>query len=119
MEEAMKAFYDFWSSFDIPAYPEDGVPDDAVLPYITYNVIIPHWASSAVVNARVWYRSTSYAEVTAKAQAISERIGEGVAIGGGVYLFKEDNFLQFQPYDASEDTIKVAYLSMIAHVLSN
>ena len=121
-QELLRALYQFWSGFDIPAYIEENVPTEATLPYITYSVSIPEWKDNDIVNARVWYEGTSYADIAAKLDQISNAIDDGVSIstGSGVaYLFKDTNFIQFQPYEASKDTIKVAYLSMVLHVLTN
>lgn len=109
------ALYSFWSSFGIPAYIEGYAPDDAVEPYITYELKKPNWTALTVVTARVWYRDTSYVGITGKIDEISERIGEGVLIPCGegfLQLFKDDEFVQFQPYEV-DDTMKVAYLSMV------
>ena len=35
--DKQQAIHGFWSSFGITAYDENSVPDDAELPYITYN----------------------------------------------------------------------------------
>ena len=110
----VKSLYEFWSSFGIPAYAEDGVPDNAVLPYITYSVVNPDWDSASSINARVWYRDTSYVSISSKLDEISDRIGDGLSIATEndmVILFKDDNFIQFQPYN--DNTMKIAYLSMI------
>lgn len=119
-DDLLKALYQFWSQFGIPAYAEESVPSDAVLPYITYSISIPEWKDTTITNARLWYAGTSYTEIAAKLDEISQVIGEGVSIktdGGVIYLFKDNNFIQFQPYEASNDSTKVAYLSMVQHVL--
>lgn len=33
-----QAIQAFWESFGVPAYEESTVPDDAVMPYITYSM---------------------------------------------------------------------------------
>jgi hypothetical protein len=114
MRATATALYSFWSSFGIPAYVEGYVPDDAVEPYITYELKKPNWTSLTVTTTRVWYRDTSYIGITGKVDEIGERIGEGVLISCGegfLQLFKDDEFVQFQPYEA-DDSVKVAYLSM-------
>lgn len=108
-----KALYQFWSGFSIPAYPEQLVPDDAVLPYITYDVKAPYWRGASPYNARVWYKGTSMIPILSKVSEIDEEIGDGIRIAYGngcLFLFKEDLFFQMQPSD--DETIKIAYLSM-------
>lgn len=120
MTDLARALYTFWSGFEIPAYPENGVPDDAKLPYITYSISKPEWRSTSIINARVWYRDTSLVAISNKVDQISDAIGEGITLktsNGLIGLFKDDNFLQFQPTEEMVE-IKIAYLSVIIHALT-
>lgn len=81
----------FWSSFDLPAYDENTVPDDAVLPYITYEVTDDFFGQDRQLSASLWYRSTSWAEITEKEQEIADFIGRGgrmLAVDGGAIWLK-------------------------------
>lgn len=121
MKNTAQGLYEFWSSFDIPAYPEYAVPDTAQLPYITYELTQPNWRDSSPYYARVWYKDTSYTNITEKIDEISNAIGEGIRIvtdDGYIFLFKDAMFIQFQPMDAVDEFMKVAYLQMICHVLA-
>ena len=121
MIDVGKALYKFWSGFSIPAYPEYSVPDDAQLPYITYDIDAPAWRDSSIYNAKVWYRDTSFVDIFNKVAEISDAIGEGVRlpmIKGSIFLFKEANFFQMAPQENDADNMKVALLTMIIHVLS-
>ena len=117
--DVAKTLYSFWSGFNIPAYPENSVPDEASLPYITYLISAPDWKEQVIVNARVWYRDTSLQSILAKIDEISSAVGEGISLSsesGCVYLFKDSNFVQFQPSEAMVD-MKVAYLTLILHAI--
>ena len=85
-----QAVHAFWSSFGIPAYDEDTVPDNATLPYITYESISDFMGATIAVTPSIWYRSTSWAEVTAKEMEIAEAIGRGGKMifcdGGGFWI---------------------------------
>lgn len=119
MRGVAKGLWQYWNSFDIPAYPETAVPDDASLPYITYDIVSPNWSGEAFFSARVWYEDTSFDAITKKVDEISEDIGEGKRIvidGGFMFLFKEDNFAQIEQMD--EDGVKCAYLQMTLHALA-
>ena len=121
MTAVLKELYDFWNGFTINAYPERAVPDDAQLPYITYDLKQPNWRGATTYNVRVWYKDTSYTTIAGKVSEISQAIGEGVRLnaeGVIIYLFKDENFLQWQPVEEEEEGLKVAYLSMIIHVLA-
>lgn len=120
MKQVVKALYDFWSSFGLPAYPENNVPysEDGLTPveppYITYRVVRPEWRSQVSTYARVWYKDTSFKDISEKVDEIESRIGEGVMLptdNGFLLLFKDINFCQYEPTDDSR--LKVAYLSLI------
>lgn len=113
MINSASALYSFWSSFGIPAYGEGNIPDDAVLPYITYNITDPHWSDQASTFAKVWYRGTSNTAIATKVREIKQRIGDCISLpvdDGSIYLFPEENFAQFQE---DEDGTKMAYLSLV------
>lgn len=115
MTQTATALFQFWSSFGIPAYPDDAVPDNAEYPYITYELIEPYWMQEVAMSARVWYRSRSFVEISAKLDEISEVLDTGASVktdSGSIKLFWDNNKIQFQPYDIDPD-VKVAYLRYI------
>jgi len=119
MTNTAKALYQFFSSFGLPAYVEYSPPEDAQLPYITYQVVEPDWHDGGSFYARVWYRSSSYTAINAKVDQIKAAIGEGISIpteGGAVYLSKAAPFIQNMPMEG-DDTLKVVYLNfnIMAH----
>ena len=114
------ALYQFFSGFGIPAYVEYNPPDDAELPYITYQLIEPDWDDGGTFYARVWYRSMSLVAINAKLDEIKNAVGEGVSIrtpGGAVYLTKGTPFIQHMPMEG-DDTLRVAYLNFNIHALT-
>lgn len=76
------ALYQFWSSFDITAYPSNRVPEDTTFPFITYEPIIANWwtgtAAASAVN--VWYHTESEAIPNKKAKEISDRLQGGTTV---------------------------------------
>lgn len=80
----------FWSSFDLPAYDENTVPDKAVLPYITYESGDDFFEEKMARSASLWYRSTSWESITEKADQIAAYIGRGGKMitvdGGGIWI---------------------------------
>ena len=106
------ALYGFFSSFNLDAYVEYSVPDDAHLPYITYQVLEPGWNDNGTIYARIWYRSTSYVAINAKVDEIRAAIGEGISLptgNGAVYLTQGTPFAQNMPMEG-DNTLKVVYL---------
>jgi len=74
MNDKWQAIHAFWNSFGIPAYDETSVPGDAVMPYITYNAAVSEFESTVMLNASLWYNSTSWAAISQKADEIAQSI---------------------------------------------
>lgn len=114
MRSTANALYGFFSSFGIPAYLENAIPDNAQMPYITYELREPEPLASTFFHASVWYRDTSIDAISRKVDAIRSAIDRGIGIetdSGAIYLFQGDQFAQMMS-DPNPET-KRAYLSMI------
>ena len=83
----------FWQSFGIPAYDENSVPDDAQLPYITYEAAIGSFGDVVPLSASVWYYGGSWAEVSQKVDEISRKLNGWhlVSLGAGQYIYLKKN----------------------------
>jgi len=116
MTSTALALYRFFSGFGIPAYVTDNIPDDATMPYITYDLIEPIPLSRGILNASVWYRDTGYAAISAKVDEIEAAINTGVSLktpSGAVHLFRERSGAFCQMRNDPNRETKRAYLSMI------
>ena len=80
MRDEWTALNTFWNSFSIPAYDSNTVPDDASFPYITYEASIGNLDNKVLLNARLWYRTTSWAGISQKAKEIISTVGGGYGI---------------------------------------
>lgn len=93
----VQALHSFWSGFGLKAYDATHVPDEAVLPYITYEVSTDSFGEQLSQTASLWYRSSSWKDIQEKELEIAEYIGRGgrmVAYDASVgYL---DNVLLYQ-----------------------
>ena len=69
-----QAYNAFWSGFGIPAYEENTVPEGAVLPYITYQVITDDLTGVVMPTASIWDRSTSWKKVDDLSEYIAYKI---------------------------------------------
>lgn len=120
MVDKEKALHTFWSGFDLKAYDENSVPDNAVLPYLTYNVSVSGYDETTMMNVSLWYRSTSWAAITEKAEEISRAIGlSGKTLSyddGKIYLTRGNPFSQRMSDE--DDTIRRIYINVIAEYLS-
>lgn len=113
-----QAIHSFWSSFGLPAYDENTVPDDAVMPYITYSVSTGSLEDQLSLGGSVWYRSTSWAEAARKVNQIAEFIGAGghriMRIDDGyLYLTKGVPFSN-RMSDPGDDMTRRVYINVNA-----
>lgn len=115
------AIYEFWNSFGLTAYEENSVSEDASFPYITYQLATDSFGNSVLLTASLWFHSSSWVEINALTEDISEAIGMGGRIlrydGGSVWLKRGSPFAQNMG-DESDDLIKRKYLNVEAEFLS-
>lgn len=113
----------FWESFGIPAYDENTVPDDAVMPYITYQAAVGSFEDIIPLSASVWYKSMSWREISQKVDEISERLNGWtlVNLGNHQYIYlKKNRDSQFaqRMADEASNLIRRVYLSLSAEFLT-
>ena len=72
MSDKMSALNTFWNGFGWKAYDETTVPDDAVLPYITYEAAVDEFGHEVALTASLWIRSTSWTDIVAKEMQIAK-----------------------------------------------
>ena len=73
----LQTLHAFWSGFGLKAYDENSVPDDAEMPYITYQASNDSFGHMLVQTASLWYRSSGWSDITAKEQEIANYITRG------------------------------------------
>ena len=114
--DKLQAYHAFWSSFGLKAYDETSVPDTATLPYITYEASSDFFGTDLAMTASLWYRSTSWADITAKEKAIASDIGRGGKIvsytGGGIWIRRGTPWAQRMP-DSTDDMVRRIVLNVI------
>lgn len=102
--------YKFVSSFGLEAYQEHSVPDEAIFPYLTYSVSTDSFSGNEVpITISLWYRTTSWLAINAKAEEISTAIGYGGAIvscDGGKMWIKRGQPFAISMGDNTDDLIK-------------
>lgn len=122
--DRMQALNDFWNSFEWKAYDENTVPDNAMEinggHYITYEGAFSAFDETISLTASLWQRSTSWAEITQKAIAISDYIGLG-----GKLLSYDKGYLWItrgQPFaqrlSEEDDSIRRIYININAEFMS-
>lgn len=89
----------FFSGFDIPVYPEDFIPKNASLPYLTVLPVIPaDWGQQTAFHARLWYPSNGGKRpILKKSDEIRTALADGKTIpceGGAIFLRAGDPWAQ-------------------------
>lgn len=112
-----QAIHQFWSGFGLTAYDENRVPEDAQMPYITYNVSTGALDDLIALHASLWYYGTSWADITQKLREIEIAVGgEGFVIlpidGGAICLTQGSPFSQRMPDE--NDMIRRIYINLNA-----
>lgn len=108
MSDKWTAQQTLWSSFELPAYDAHTVPDNAQMPYITYEAVISGFDEKTAISASLWYKSTGWSEISAKAAQIEDLIGSGIGVtydGGRLWVTKETPFAQ-RLEDPTDDGIR-------------
>ena len=115
---ALQSFFDGIMT----SYAASAVPDNATLPYLTYELITSAWDGGEVgVTVNLWFYTTSEAVPNAKAQELSDAIGYG-----GVTLPCDDGFIWLKrgsPWcqnlqDDTDPNIKRRYINVTAEYLT-
>lgn len=111
-----QALYNFWAGFDLPAYDENRVPEDATFPRITYETAVDNFGNEIGLTASLWYKSMSWEEISRKASEIASKISMG-----GIILKTDDGALWIKrgtPYaqrmEGSDDSTRRIVINISA-----
>ena len=117
-----QAIDNFWNNFGLPAYDENTVPQNAPMPRITYSVATGSLEDIISMTASIWYRSSSWKDISIKAKEIEMHLG----IHGGVVLDLDDGKLWLvkgvpfaQRMTDPDDSIRRIYLNIQAEYLTS
>ena len=116
------ALHQFFSSFGMTAYTVTSVPEDAVFPYLTYELVVDAWDGGEVgLTVNFWFHTESEKIPNDKAAQLSREIGPGGKLlpcdGGYVWLKRGSPWCQSLRDEAS-DSIKRRYLNVTAEFLT-
>ena len=122
-----QALNKFWNSFGISAYDATTVPDEALenltklsIPYITYEVKLDNMGNVVSLSGSLWYRSISWAAISAKEQEIANYISRGgrlVKYTDGAIWVKMGNPWAQRMSDPEDDMIRRIYLTLSVEYL--
>lgn len=110
----------FWESFGIPAYDQNSVPDDAVMPYITYVSITAPFENAVPLEGYIWYLSTKWEEPSLKADEIAEALSpyKLIELDDGQYIYMAQGSPFAQRVADTNDLVKRIYINVMAEFLT-
>lgn len=83
-----QALQAFWGGFGLTAYEQNTVPDNANMPYITYEVITDSSGNTTSMSGDLWYYGEAWKDIDRKADEISRFISYG-----GIVLKMDDGYM--------------------------
>ena len=108
-----QAQHTLWNSFKWKAYDENTVPDDAQMPYITYEAVSGSIGGTMNVSASLWDRSNRWDIVSQKADDIEKNINRQIPIiGGYLKVRKPENNFAVRRDDPSDTRIRRIILTV-------
>lgn len=119
-----QALHSFWSSFGLAAYDESSVPtgdDVPSFPYITYSVSTDNFGNDVGLSGSLWYRSTSWAAISQKAEEIEKALYDmtsPIKIDGGFLWLKRGSPFAQRMSDPNDDMIRRIYINITAEFLT-
>lgn len=119
-----QALYSFWAGFGLLAVDEQAAYDTTFDPpeqYITYEDAQDSFGYPVTIGADLWYRSMSWAEISQKAEQISNAIGMGGVFvpydGGAIWITRGSPFSQRMDAETSNDVRRI-HININAEFLS-
>lgn len=116
----------FWESFGIPAYDENTAFEKGAspaFPHITYEALNGVMGQVLAISASIWYRSSSWKEISEKADEILRAVKYGVImkVDNGYFWIKNPELSPFAQRMASgsdDDLVKRIYITLEAESLT-
>lgn len=109
------SLYQFFSAFDLPAFPNIAVPDDQPYPYITYPIASGTWDDDAFLTVYIYTKGESVAELTARVRTITDTLKDGgqrLECDGGFLWLTLGNPIVNYMSDQHDKSVKYAILNI-------
>lgn len=123
-----QALYKFWSGFGLPAFDEQTEIDAETMeqlsidyPLLTYESAVGDLDAPVAMGADLYYRSTSWTEIKAKAEEISRSIGPGgakIAYDGGQIWITRGNPVYRSMSTDNDFSVRRIHININAEFLS-
>lgn len=112
------ALYNFFKSFGITAYADTAVPEDAEMPYLTYQNVQDNWGNQVALTVNLWYRTTSEKLLNDKVDEIAATLPKYVPCDGGAVLFSRGTPFSQALTDSADSSVKRRYVNITAEYLT-
>ena len=99
-----KAQQTYWGSFGLTAYDENTVPDNADMPYITYQAVSGSLDGVHSVSASLWYRGNSWLPISQKQTEMSKVMNRQIEIDGGYMKVRKPDTNEAQRMEDPNDS---------------
>lgn len=111
-----QALYEFYSGFDIPAYEENSVPENAKLPYLTYEIMTAEFdMENIAMSCQIYFKSDSLMKINALTERLYNKLDGGCKLKcdtGYIILYRGRPFAQNRP--SGDKTVKAKYINISA-----
>ena len=111
----------FFSSFEMPAFPNIAVPDEQPYPYITYPVVSGTFDDDAFLSVYIYTKGEATSEITAKVRAITDELkngGKHLPCDGGYVWLTLGNPIVNYLCDPKDTSVRYAVLNVNCEFLT-
>lgn len=115
-----QALYQFYSSLGMQAYPVDGVPDDVVFPWLTYENTLGNFGEATAIALHLYFYTKSESIPNMKVEEIFQRIGKGginIAYDDGMIWIRKGSPFSNSPADQNDPNIKHRVINLMLEFL--
>lgn len=120
MSDKWQTLHNFWSGFGIPAYDQASVPDNAVMPYITYTAVTAPFENVILISGDIWYNSSSWGAISQKADDIGRELKghKLMRVNTKEYLMLAQGSPFAQRIYDTDDTVKRVHINVMGEYLT-
>ena len=106
----------YWSSFGLPAYQEQTVPENAKMPYLTYQPVNGQLGGVMNASASLYYVGTSWKTIMQEVDQMEKAIDRQIIIDGGIMKVRKPISNFAQPMPESGDTKKIRRMLLTVEI---
>lgn len=120
--DKQQAIYTFWKeATGLACYDDSAIPEDAKLPYVTYETMIDSLDNEVAPTGTIWMRTASWAPLDSILSSLETYIGRGklIPMDSGVMLVNRGNPFAQRTNDEIERSVKGYLINLSVEYLSN